>query len=399
MKVLIVAYADYPGGMAASNHVQRYALGLQLAGDDVTVVGYVRDDLRPLSGKDSRGVRYESFRLPREAKLLGSYLGRIRAFTRGVATKLEELLARETFDACIYHGRSWIVGRALWRICRRRGIRVFPYPVEWHGATFTRVLTGAQLDTALFRWRMLPSSDGVLAISRFWETWCRRIGVPCVLIPGFADLPPGATPPLQTPAAKPFKIVFVGTWQPRELPVTMFEGLHQAVDRGVDVQLVVVGRVGKHRDEREAVAALERMPELKKRTTLTGWVTDEQLAEHLRTAGAFVLLRDDDRETRALFPTRLPEYLTSANPVILSDAGDLPLYVRHRESAWVIPAGNAPRELADAVVQLASDEAERQRIGMGGWRAASERLSLEHLGRKLHNFLQSVMAKSPRNES
>jgi glycosyltransferase involved in cell wall biosynthesis len=177
----------------------------------------------------------------------------------------------------------------------------------------------------------------------------------------------------------------------------MFEGLAQAIERGVELQLVIVGRVGKHRDERDAVAALERLPELKKRTVLTGWVTDEQLAEHLRTAGAFVLLRDQDRETQALFPTRLPEYLLSANPVILSDAGDLPLYVRHRESAWVIPAGHAPSELADAVVALASDEPLRQRIGLAGWHEAVGKLSLEVLGRKLHDFLASVVSKPDRS--
>lgn len=394
LRILLVAYADYPGTMAASKHVQRYARGLQLAGDEVVVVGHARDGGQRLAGVDAHGVRFDSFLLPPASKLLGSYLSRIRDFTRGMLLKLDELLARETYDACIYHGRSWIVGRALWDVARRHGIATFPYPVEWHGATLTHVVSGAQLDIALFRARVLPRADGVLAISRFWETWCRDRGVPCVLIPGFADLVPGAAPPTRSPASKPFKIVFVGTWQPRELPETIFEGLKLAIDRGVDLQFVIVGNVGRHRNERDAVRALDGLPELKKRMVFTGWVTDEQLTEHLRTASAFVLLRDESRETRALFPTRLPEYLASANPVILSTAGDLPLYVRHRESAWLIPAGHAPRELADAVVQLASDEEERRRIGLGGWRVASEALSVQHLGWKLHNFIQSVVDDS-----
>lgn len=391
MKVLIVVYADYPGTIAASNHVQRYALGLQLAGDDVTVVGYLLKDDVALSGRDSRGVRYESFRLPRGPKWLGSYLSRIKAFTRGMTSRLEELLSRETFDACIYEGRSWIVGRALWKIARRHGMAIFPYPVEWHGPTMSRVLGGAQLDTALFRRRLLPRSDGVIGISRFWQRMCEARNVPFVLIPGLADLLPDAQPPATRTAARPFPVVFVGTWIGREMPQTIFQGLQLAIERGVDLQFVVVGRVGQKREEQAAVAALEARPQLKQRTVRVGWVSDEQLAEHLRTAGAFVLLRPQDRETDALFPTRLPEYLISGNPVILSDAGDLALYVRHRESAWVIPAGNAPSELADAVAALASDEALRQRIGLNGWQAALEYLSLGPLGRKLHDFLESVV--------
>src|SRR5688500_18345734 len=91
MRVLIVLYANYPGNIAASNHVQRYALGLQMSGDDVTVVGYVLDDAVPTRGVDARGVRYESFHLPRGSRLLGSYLSRIRAFRRGMVATLNGL--------------------------------------------------------------------------------------------------------------------------------------------------------------------------------------------------------------------------------------------------------------------------------------------------------------------
>jgi glycosyltransferase involved in cell wall biosynthesis len=183
--------------------------------------------------------------------------------------------------------------------------------------------------------------------------------------------------------------VFVGSFHPRELPETMFEGLQVAIQRGVELELVIIGN---KRNGGRALARLEAMPELSNRTTFTGWISDEQLAEHLGSASAFVLLRKDDRETRALFPTRLPEYLVTGNPVVLSAAGDLPIYLRHRESAWIIPPGDAPEALADAIVHLANNDDERQKIGRGGFDVARRMLSIQPLGERLYEFLGRVLS-------
>ena len=117
------------------------------------------------------------------------------------------------------------------------------------------------------------------------------------------------------------------------------------------------------------------------------------MTDQLKQAHAFVLLREENRETQALFPTRLPEYLSLGIPVILSKAGDLPLYLEHRKSAWLIPPGHAAEDLAQAIHHLATHEDDRRAIGRGGWEVASSTLSCEKLGGELLAFLRSVVRR------
>jgi glycosyltransferase involved in cell wall biosynthesis len=163
----------------------------------------------------------------------------------------------------------------------------------------------------------------------------------------------------------------------------------------VDVRLIVVGKVGNTSWERPARQAFDRCAKLKARTEFTGFVDEAQLQSHLASAHAFVLLREECRETRALFPTRLPEYLLSANPVICSTAGDLPCYLTHRQSAWLIPPGDAPGALADALCHLAAHEPERRAIGRGGRAAALEHMSYPVLGSRMAQFLETLGTNVP----
>ena len=127
----------------------------------------------------------------------------------------------------------------------------------------------------------------------------------------------------------------------------------------------------------------------KDRIRMMGWVSDDVLQREMAAADAFVLLRSDDRETRALFPTRLPEYLATGKPVILSDAGDLAFYVQHQRSAWVIPPGDRPDALAEAIAHLATHPQEAREVGLGGREALVQSFSQEKLSQRIVEFFSS----------
>jgi glycosyltransferase involved in cell wall biosynthesis len=393
MKVLILLFCEYPGGSAAAFHGQRIALGLTAAGAQAKVLGFhPRERGGTVEGTDDRGISYRTFPVQRHWRLIPSYLPLAASFGNAAARELDELLSRERWDAVIYYGRSWVAARRFVKVTKRHGVPVIPYQVERHGFAPHLFANGQLTDWAMYRRFILPRSPGMIGISRFWKRWADAKHIPNVIIPAFADVDPNRTPVAASRAAdEPFHIVFVGGWGPRELPRTLFDGLERAIDRGVDVRLTVVGDVGGSRIERPAQKDFRKRTRLKGRTAYTGWLSGEPLRNQLSQAHAFVLLREENRETQALFPTRLPEYLALGIPVILSTAGDLHLYLEHQKSAWLIPAGHAPEDLAQAIVQLASNDEQRRAIGRGGWEVAAGRLSCERLGRELYSFLRGIV--------
>ena len=116
----------------------------------------------------------------------------------------------------------------------------------------------------------------------------------------------------------------------------------------------------------------------------------QALIDEMGQADAFVILREDNLETRSLFPTRLPEFLSTGKPVILSDAGDLAIYLNDRESACVIPPGDRPKELADAICFLATHPDEARRIGQGGRDALAAHFSQRVLAQRVVDFVRQV---------
>jgi glycosyltransferase involved in cell wall biosynthesis len=250
----------------------------------------------------------------------------------------------------------------------------------------------------LFR-RLFPMIGGVVAISRPWEEHCRRRGVPAVRIPaiGEADVPrPQA--PARDPRG-PFTLVYLGPASIRDLPDTLLEGTRLAVQGGLDARLVMVGDVSGYPAGGKAKSKAQADPLLREHVTFTGWLPRGEVDRRLAESDATVLVRSDTFEERACFPTRLPEYLLTARPAILSGVGDLPLYFQHRRSAWILPPGNRPRELAEALRHLADHPEEAASIGQAGFDTALDQFSYRRHAPRLLAFLEDLLARAGRSRA
>jgi glycosyltransferase involved in cell wall biosynthesis len=243
------------------------------------------------------------------------------------------------------------------------------------------------LDEELFRRLCVPSLAGLVGISPFWETYARRVGRPILLVPAmaddeFADLKPGG--------GDGFNVVYVGVFFRRDLPETMLDGVQLAIERGVEFKFNILGRPGLFPESVKSLRRIEADPLLRKRVQIHGWVPREQLRRIYSGAGSFLLLRQDDWRSLASFPTRLPEFLSSGVPVITSTSKNVDPYLKHRENAWLLPAGHAPQELADAISYLAVHQDQVTRIGRAGREVARTKFSFMAHGERLKEFLDRL---------
>jgi glycosyltransferase involved in cell wall biosynthesis len=162
--------------------------------------------------------------------------------------------------------------------------------------------------------------------------------------------------------------------------------------KGFPIQYTAIGKVGSTPMERAAMNTYRRDPILRKIVRITGWVDEAQKEELLESADVFVLLRRQNRETAALFPTRHPEYLSHARPVIASSSGDLSLYLQHKESAWLIPGDDDGSFLSEAMCELYNDPELANAIGRGGLAQAIDSFSIEGNGAKMSEFIHAVIS-------
>lgn len=124
----------------------------------------------------------------------------------------------------------------------------------------------------------------------------------------------------------------------------------------------------------------------------TGKVTSERIPQMLIDAEMCVLARPDSLQSKCGFPTKLGEYLLSGNPVVVTDVGDIPLFLEDNVSA-LIASSNDNIEFASKMRWVLENPDEAKIIGKRGYEVAlkyfnakfevSKMLSIMHL---MHSF-------------
>lgn len=385
-RTLIIYCGRYPGGAAGAKRVRQFAQGLRLAGDEAHILGYRRGGPADQPNQwelDHFAVPYRTVHIragPKRSPLV--LMDAMHLFDRLAEAAL--CAHRDiNYDRAILYGHSWLGLHKVTAALSRAGIPMAADMNEWWLWDARRA--GTCIDQVLFRRHCLPKIRAILGISSFWEDYARRIGKRCMIVPAMADNEFQALP---LPQFAPFNLVYTGFMFRRDLPQTLLQGVRLAIARGFDVHLVIVGKMDAFVEARAAVRRIQSDPELRHRTHITGWIERDELYRIYSRASAFVLLRNDDWETRVSFPTRIPEYLSTGRPVIASRAGDIGRYLVDGCDACLLDPGDHPDQLADVICELMSVPNKAQSIGRGG-RQSVAAFSHELHGRRLKEFLDA----------
>lgn len=389
---LIVFLGKYGDNTASAKRIRQLARGLREAGDQAAVIGYRRG--APVEAADA--IRWTTDEWGVEHASVGVRGGSIRrpevmrdalALPLQLAELVDRAVRERGFQRALLYGAGAFALRPA--LCRLRRARV---PVvadlnEWHA--WKRGSIRSALDQTLFRRFCLPELAGIVGISNYWEEYSQLRQKPVILIPPLSD---GEFADLEEPIRGPFNLVYAGVLFRRDLPRTMIEGVRLALERGCDFRFIIVGRPSRFPEARQTLRQIAANPLLRERIHVTGWLEREPMREVFRNAGAFLLLRGGDLESRASSPTRLPEFLESGRPVITSRSVDVDTESRcvHRRNAWLLPEGHAPEELAGAICHLADNWDERVRIGRAGRELAGREYGYRRQGELLKRFLDGM---------
>jgi len=395
--ILLVTQAPFPARSATTNHLARICRGLQLQGCTPAIIG-VAASAKLLTGKYSKWeVPFECVEetVPRRPFFI---FKRGQVLHKLMQPRIQELINSGTIRAILFYGSSYSAFDKLINICLEHRVLILTYEYEYPMINWLALVTGEYLDRKKYIKRSLPKASGIIGISSFWQVIARKQSIPSIIIPSYLSdeieiLNKGKnTTEIETRDV--FHLVRLGHWAVRECPCVLFEALKTVHNKGIPIHHTAIGQIGNNPLERKAVRMYKTDPLLQKIVTVTGWVDDNEKDKLLASASAFIHLRRQNVETQGMFPTRLPEYLAYARPVIVSDAGDIARYMEHKKNAWLIPEGNSPEALSDAIIALYRDKKLANSIGNAGYERAIQCFSIEHNGARLFNFITTISNKS-----
>ena len=154
-----------------------------------------------------------------------------------------------------------------------------------------------------------------------------------------------------------------------------------------DVHLCLLGKASSA-DVKNSNEELIRHLKIEDRVSMPGRVAFSDMPQWLVNATVLALDRPNNIQAEYGFPTKLGEYLLSGNPVVVTAVGDIPLFLKDKESALIAnPDDND--EFAEKLDWALSHPEEGQMIGERGREIALSQFNYLTETKKLVEILKS----------
>lgn len=126
---------------------------------------------------------------------------------------------------------------------------------------------------------------------------------------------------------------------------------------------------------------------LSDKVILTGQVSATHMPQLLVNASICALARPCSLRAQAGFPTKLGEYLLSGNPVVVTAVGDIPDFLKNKESAIIVPPDDI-NLFAEGIIWLIEHPNEASLISKNGYKVAIRDFNAEVETKKLLHIMK-----------
>jgi glycosyltransferase involved in cell wall biosynthesis len=123
-----------------------------------------------------------------------------------------------------------------------------------------------------------------------------------------------------------------------------------------------------------------------------GKISYNELNKYLIKCDVFILPRPNSIEAIAGFPTKIGEYCSTARPMILSSYGDIPLYFKHRQNAFLAKPSSI-EDFADNMLFVINNTTQAKLIGNNGYKWADETIEISIVTSKINDFFNELLRK------
>jgi len=151
-------------------------------------------------------------------------------------------------------------------------------------------------------------------------------------------------------------------------------------------KLYIIGSIPSNK-ERFANLELVKSLGLENNVFFTGHIKSEKIPQMLKDASILALARPDNLQAKYGFPTKLGEYLMTANPVVVTNVGDISIFFKDGYNA-MIASPNNPQEFSDKILWLIEHPDEAYGIGRRGKDVADNSFNYKIETDKLLGFLE-----------
>jgi glycosyltransferase involved in cell wall biosynthesis len=393
MKIRIITHAPFPEGLATTNRVYYHAKGLHANGVDVKIFIALATE-RPENVTNAepsgnyKGIDFEysggttirsSSYLRRKVNYL---LFPIKAAFKALKDKPDAVLVISYSSIYIL----FVIKLFMFMTRTKLIVEETELP-----------LFGKKSD-GLYRIRnkillkfMFKNLDGFLVISYELERIYSKLvskKCPVILIPVIVDV----DDIYKESVKRTRNIVYTGPLlQKKDGILTIIKSFSNIANEFPDTNLVCTGSLD-HSVDRDRVKNEIESSKAKDRIILKGFISRSEMIELLNSAACLVLAKPSSDQADTCFPTKLGEYLATGNPIVVTSTGEIPLYLKDGENAYIAEPDSVG-SFTQKLRNLLSDSEMAQKIGLKGRQVAEEKFNYKEIAKKVTRLIEDIKKK------
>lgn len=402
LHIVFITMADLPEGGGNTSRLKSVVQALTASGHHVSILNEHALGVSPPSMQKPKGeIAGAAFEY-----VLGSVE---RQYGYGVATaklravrlihrRLRQLASEGKLDVVWFNQLFFYDMYPLTRLARKLGVATIQAYEDERQELVTR--ERRSLSKRLFalnsraadRW-CPPMADGIVVISRYLEQKYARLSCgpeKIHLLPTVVDCTAWQCGP--EPVTDEPVILYTGNFGEQDEVENVLVALSNLRKKGVRFRFVSLGgnsRGGEQARE-EGIDALIKNLDLSSVVERRGFMPLAEVRKQICNSNILINFRREGLWSHSGLSTKLSEYLASGRMVVASRVGDVDLYLKDQESAFLLSPQCAVSEIEQALSSALASLELRKKIGSAGRAVALSQFDVPAAQHRLEQLLHDV---------
>lgn len=237
------------------------------------------------------------------------------------------------------------------RYCKSRDIKCIGDITEWYGLKGRDILNmiAKSLDSTIRMRYINNRMDGLIVISEYLKRYYKsHKNVVCV--PPLVDIEDKKWKAANTDSSDTINLIYAGSPSNEKERLDIIVTQIYKLSKKYSVSLDIVG-IDKGQFKTMYKTGNVEYDSKNDVVTFHGVLSHEQTIKRVKQADYALIIRDDNRVTKAGFPTKFVESITCATPVIATDSSDLKKYIRDGINGYIVDVDNFHEHLKSILKQ------------------------------------------------
>lgn len=166
----------------------------------------------------------------------------------------------------------------------------------------------------------------------------------------------------------------------------LIEAFSKIVEEYPELKLVLIGDIVK-RPINPDIKIILNEKSLGNKVIFTGHINNKKLPAYLKGAKLLALARPDNIQAKGGFPTKLGEYLAAGRPIVVTDVGDIPLFIKDNINGFISKPD--ADEFAKKIIYVFENYTHSLNVAKRGRQLAEEEFNYLTESKKIASFITS----------